>query len=149
MKNLPPEVRAQIGEIKNNLLPEALIPGSRLYKKNELIEAEAVLQYAKSMNRPVRKAPSDECEFSRLLPNKQKTIVITIQGLFNTKEAAKRLGISKNTIPHWKRQGKIKSVCKIKGIVYYSEEEIRRISKEEIIKSNDSKNIQKYKIEEN
>lgn len=133
MKNLPPEVRAQIGEIKNNLLPEALIPGSRLYKKNELIEAEAVLQYAKSLNRKVNFVPSSECEFSRSLHNKQKTVVITIQGLFNTKEAAKKLGISKNTIPHWKRQGKIKSVCKIKGIVYYSEEEIRRIAEEQKI----------------
>lgn len=47
------EVQARVQKIKEEILPGAMIPNSRLYKRANLAEAEAVLMVAKEQNRKV------------------------------------------------------------------------------------------------
>ncbi|WP_312900229.1 helix-turn-helix domain-containing protein [Chryseobacterium taichungense] len=126
MKNkaLPPEAQMQIEEIKNNLLPQALIPNSRLFKKVDLIEAEAVLQYAKSQNKPVRKAHPTECEFTRNNQPKEKEFESPSDYLTRN-EAAEITGMEASTMLYYYRKGAVAGT-KIKGKVYFDKTDIYR-----------------------
>lgn len=62
------EVQAQVQKIKEEILPGATIPNSRLYKRANLAEAEAVLIVAKSQKRKIvrlSKTDSADNRFNR------------------------------------------------------------------------------------
>lgn len=127
MKNqtLPPEVQKKIEEIKNNLLPQASIPNSRLFKKMDLIEAEAVLQYAKSLNRKVVYVTSSLCEFTRNRPGKT-TIEIVPDDYYTKEECAKEVGFKLTTINDYLYRGMISGET-FNGKVYFPESEVMRL----------------------
>jgi hypothetical protein len=119
--NLPQHVKTEIEQIKANLLPQASIPNSRLYRKINLIEAEAVLEYAKSLKRPVRKIPSSECAFSKTLVPVNR--IELDADLVHVSEVAAKVGIQKSTISGYVTKGKI-SGEKINGKLYLKESEV-------------------------
>lgn len=57
---------AKIEEIKQrrrlHILPDGNIPNSRVARMIDKLDAEATLEYAKSLNRPVRMAKEGECQ---------------------------------------------------------------------------------------
>lgn len=57
-----PEIEAIKARLRQQYLPEGNIPNSRVAKQMDLLDAMATLEYAKSLNRPVRKAKPGECE---------------------------------------------------------------------------------------
>lgn len=62
------EVQAQVQKIKEEIFPGATIPNSRLYKRANLAEAEAVLIVAKSQKRKIvrlSKTDSADNRFNR------------------------------------------------------------------------------------
>ncbi|ALR29733.1 hypothetical protein ATE47_04000 [Chryseobacterium sp. IHB B 17019] len=124
MKN-PPSLKTKIEKIKESLLPGAMIPNSRLYKRAHLIEAEAVLQFAKGQNRPVRKAYSAECEFTR---ERQDAKVTDLDGFLDRKESANRLGISEVKLGRFKKEGKINSV-QLRGKIHFSKKELQEFER--------------------
>lgn len=126
MKNnaLPEDVRQKIEEIKTNLLPQASIPNSRLFKKIDLIEAEAVLQYAKSLNRPVRKALATECESSRNIHKRENTYK-SPKDYLSSSQVAEMLGMKESTVLFYHRKKAIIGT-KIKKRIYFEKAEIYR-----------------------
>ncbi|MEA1849241.1 helix-turn-helix domain-containing protein [Chryseobacterium sp. MHB01] len=122
--NLPQHVKTQIEQIKANLLPQALIPNSRLYRKANLIEAEAVLEYAKSLKRPVCRIPSSECHFSKT--HTPVTRVEIDPDLIHVSEVSAKVGVQKSTISGYVQKGKIQGV-KINGKLYLRESEVVRL----------------------
>ncbi|WBV60277.1 helix-turn-helix domain-containing protein [Chryseobacterium camelliae] len=132
-QTLPLEVRQQIEEIKNNLLPQASIPNSRLFKKIDLIEAEAVLQYAKSMNKPVRRANATECEFVRNIQKKEREIESPTDYLTRS-QAAEIIGMKESTILFYHRKGMVTGT-KIKRQIYFDRTEIYRFKAARLYKN--------------
>lgn len=57
-----PHIEAIKARLKQQYLPSGNIPNSRVAKQMDLLDANATLEYAKSLNRPVRKAEPGECE---------------------------------------------------------------------------------------
>ncbi|MFP7656122.1 hypothetical protein [Chryseobacterium proteolyticum] len=80
---------AKIEEIKQrrklNILPDGNIPNSRVARMLDKLDAEATLEYAKSLNRPVRRAHAGECQAYFELQQKATTEVKT---LLTPREAA-------------------------------------------------------------
>ncbi len=81
MKNpkLNPAIEAIKARLRSDLLPEGNIPNSRVAKMVELLDATATLEYAKSLNRPVRMARPSECQYTIELaknpPKKKKRLI--------------------------------------------------------------------------
>lgn len=85
-------------------MEENLIINSRAYKEAEKEKANQVLLKAKSLNRPVRRAQSSECEFSHeLIKNRQQAESETL----TTSQAAELLGISKAMVMEAKKSGEL------------------------------------------
>ncbi|GEJ46053.1 helix-turn-helix domain-containing protein [Chryseobacterium sp. ON_d1] len=131
MKNPKPnqEIEAIKNRLKQQLLPEGNIPNSRVAKMVELLDATATLEYAKKLNRPVRKAREGECQYTIELEKqrsknpKQENIG---NGLLNAKEASKELGITTKNIQHHRRSGKLKCT-KIGGRFFFKREDVERL----------------------
>ncbi|SHH89899.1 hypothetical protein SAMN05421866_4190 [Chryseobacterium oranimense] len=120
MKNLPKEVQARISEIKESYLPSVQIPNSRVYKKANLIESIAVLEYAKSLRRPVRRAAPNECEaLYEYLQKKQ----IESDDYIDAPTAAFELDVPVTEVRAWNREGKINGIRR-NGKIYFSKKEI-------------------------
>ncbi len=128
MKN--PKSNPEIEKIKARLrkeigyMPGDSIPNSMVSKKLEMLEATATLEYAKKQNRKVRKALPGECEVRRADIYKQYQKKQP-DGMYNSKEAAEKLGISRISLWHHKKSNNI-AYSVIGKRHYYSESEINR-----------------------
>lgn len=118
-------IKAQLRQ-KIGYMPGDSIPNSRVSKQLELLDATATLEYAKSLNRKVRRAMPGECEA------KNKEIYKQYQkqsnkpaGMFNSKEAAEKIGITCGNLGYYLSIDMIKS-SKVGNRHYYSESEIVR-----------------------
>ncbi|WP_027380801.1 hypothetical protein [Chryseobacterium daeguense] len=130
MKKLPqknPEIEALIRQKTLDLLPQDNIPNSHNAKMLAKVDALAALEYAKSQNKTVRFAPSYEDEFyrERMSTQKPKVEQEPTEGLFNTKQAAKKAGIEHGKFISNYRNGKVEGV-KIGGRVFFTQDEITR-----------------------
>lgn len=121
-------------------LSEVFIPNSIADKKSNRQKAEEALIIAKSIPRPVRKAKSNECAFSRerdrILNAEPKQIEQREDGLINAKDAEEFYGVSQFTIQARRKSGLL-TFKKEKQKYYYDPEEIKKIE------------VRKRKTEEN
>ncbi|WP_284464857.1 helix-turn-helix domain-containing protein [Chryseobacterium sp.] len=126
-----PEIDAIVAVKMKELgyVPGDNIPNSIVSRALNLINGNAALEYAKSQNRPVRRAKMGECEYTlknvskeskpRHDPNKPK-------GMYSTKEAADKIGINVASLQERKRKTHITAV-KVGKRLYYSEDEVYRL----------------------
>lgn len=100
------------------------------HKNQQLENAKTALLKAKSLNRPVRKAKSNECAFSkerdRILNAEPKQIEQREDGLINAKDAEEFYGVSQFTIQARRKSGLL-TFKKEKQKYYYDPEEIKNI----------------------
>ncbi|BAP30098.1 uncharacterized protein CHSO_1061 [Chryseobacterium sp. StRB126] len=119
-----PEIESIKNRLRQEILPEGYIPNSRVAKQIDLLDATATLEYAKKQNRPVRRALPGECEAKR------KDIYKQYQKkqqdyMYNSKEAAEELGISRNNLWYHKNVNNITPI-KVGKRNYFTEAEIIR-----------------------
>lgn len=118
------------------MLPKALknqtehIPNSIAHKNTQLENAKNALLKAKSLNRPVRKAKSNECAFSRererTLNAEPRKLTEREDGLISVKDAVEFYGISQFSIQDQRKKGLIPHK-KEKGKYYYNLEDLKKI----------------------
>ncbi|MEJ5105541.1 hypothetical protein [Chryseobacterium sp. MYb328] len=128
MKNpkVNPEIEAIKNRLRNEILPEGFIPNSRVAKQLDLLDAMATLEYAKSLNRPVRMAKPGECEAIKKEIYKQyQKDPNKPAGMLSSKEAADKIGIKISNLWQQKKNNTIKAV-RVGSRNYYSEAEIIR-----------------------
>ncbi|WP_343680035.1 hypothetical protein [Chryseobacterium arthrosphaerae] len=135
MKNLKPNpaIEAIKARLKHDLLPEGNIPNSRVAKMIELLDATATLEYAKSLNRPVRMARQSECQYTIELaknpPRKKNEITA---GLLTLKDAAIELEMKQANLNAARNFGKI-AAQKIGSRYYFSKVEVERFKIERAV----------------
>lgn len=105
--------------------PDGNIPNSRVAKQIELARANAALQYAKTLNRRIRRAKMGECQFN--LEKKENKVTITISLYKDAKAAAKYLYISMYRLNKLKEEGQIESVH-FNNKAHYLIEDLDRLS---------------------
>ncbi|WP_185269201.1 helix-turn-helix domain-containing protein [Chryseobacterium indologenes] len=110
-------------------LPSDNIPNSYISKKLEKLDANATLEYAKLLNRPVRKAKDGECEHSRspLKPQYVKVDANKPKGMLSTEEAAEKIGVKTSVIRYFNKCKNVDSV-KIGQRIYFPESSIAQLA---------------------
>jgi len=122
-KQLPKEVQEKIEAIKAEMLPLVNIPGSISYKKNELLEAMAVLEFAKSLNRPVVHVGPGDCKELREYRQRQK------EGYMDVKAVAIKLGVSAREVYQLKKTGKLNATIK-NNRFFFDKTEVEKLGSE-------------------
>lgn len=111
---------------QQTILAESLIPNSLASKKTELQKAKEVLLKAKLLDRTVRKAESNECDFSREIKlkkeNNNKPIQIRDDGMITASDAKRVYGISEFNIQDKRKKGLINFKYENRRYYYYIEE---------------------------
>ncbi|GEM_PF-3250925 len=109
--------------------PDGNIPNSRVANQIDLARGNAALKYAKSQNRPVRRAKMGECEFSRapLKPQYVKVDANKPKGMLSTEEAAEKIGVKTSVIRYFNKCKNVDSV-KIGQRIYFPESSIAQLA---------------------
>lgn len=102
------ELNKKLIEIKKKMLSSVDIPNSITEKKLERIKGNIALEFAKSLNRPIRKASPGECQFKKeLSQNKLRAEKAEFKSASNS---AKYLNISLYALNKLKDEGKINPI---------------------------------------
>lgn len=116
-----PEIEAIKNRLRQEILPEGFIPNSRVAKQIDLLDATATLEYAKSLNRKVRKALPGECEAKKNDTYKQyQKQKSKEEELYSASEIAQIIGVSRSTVLNKKKENDINPV-KIGKRFYFSQ----------------------------
>lgn len=110
-------------------LPSDNIPNSYISKKLEKLEADATLEYAKTLNRQVRRAKVGECEYTRtpIKPEYIKVDVNKPKGMLSTEEAAEKIGVKTSVIRYFNKFKNVDSV-KIGQRIYFPESSLAQLA---------------------
>lgn len=121
------------------MLPKALknqsehIPNSIAHKNAQLENAKLALEKAKALNRPVRKADKNECDFTRErtmdIQQRESKIIKREDGMITATEAKILYGVSGFNIQDKRKKGAIQ-FKKESGKYYYNPTEIKNLKKD-------------------